>query len=80
MNTSEYLSIIENIKSEIKAAQYRAAVHANVDMLLLYHDIGCVINEHKSWGNKFIDNIATNIRIALPESKEYSVRILKYMA
>ena len=31
MNTSEYLSIIENIKSEIKAAQYRAAVHANVD-------------------------------------------------
>ena len=37
MNTSEYLSIIENIKSEIKAAQYRAAVHANVDMLLLYH-------------------------------------------
>lgn len=26
MNTSEYLSIIENIKSEIKAAQYRAAV------------------------------------------------------
>ena len=46
MNTSEYLSIIENIKSEIKAAQYRAAVHANVDMLLLYHDIGCVINEH----------------------------------
>ena len=61
MNTSEYLSIIENIKSEIKAAQYRAAVHANVDMLLLYHDIGCVINEHKSWGNKFIDNLATDI-------------------
>ena len=72
MNTSEYLSIIENIKSEIKAAQYRAAVHANVDMLLLYHDIGCVINEHKSWGNKFIDNLATDIRIAFPESKGYS--------
>ena len=80
MNTSEYLSIIENIKSEIKAAQYRAAVHANVDMLLLYHDIGCVINEHKSWGNKFIDNLATDISIAFPESKGYSVRNLKYMA
>ena len=57
MNTQEYLSIIENIKSEITAAQYRAAVHANTDMLLLYHDIGRVINEHKSWGNKFIDNL-----------------------
>ena len=80
MNTAEYLSIIENIKSEIRAAQYRAAVHANADMLLLYHDIGCVINEHKSWGNKFIDNLATDIRIAFPESKGYSVRNLKYMA
>ena len=50
MNTQEYLSIIENIKQEIKAAQYRAAVHVNADMLILYHDIGCVINEHKLWG------------------------------
>ena len=58
MNTQEYLSIIGKIKQEIKDAQYRAAVHVNADMLLLYYDIGCVINEHKSWGNKFIDNLA----------------------
>ena len=77
MNTAEYLSIIENIKSEITAAQYRATVHVNADMLLLYYDIGCVINEHKSWGNKFIDNLAADIRIAFPESKGYSVRNLK---
>lgn len=80
MNTAEYLSIIKNIKSEITAAQYRAAIHVNADMLLLYYDIGCVINEHKSWGNKFIDNLAADIRIAFPESKGYSVRNLKYMA
>ena len=75
MNTSEYLTIIENIKSEIIAAQYRATIHVNADMLLLYYDIGCVINEHKSWGNKFIDNLAADIRIAFPESKGYSVFI-----
>ena len=75
MNMAEYLSIIENIKSEITAA-----VHVNTDMLLLYYDIGCVINEHKSWGNQFIDNLAADIRIAFPESKGYSVRNLKYMA
>ena len=80
MNSSEYISIVENIKREIKAAQYRAAIHANVDMLLLYHDIGCVINEHKLWGNRFIDNLATDIRMDFPESKGYSVRNLKYMA
>lgn len=31
-------------------------------------------------GNKFIDNLAVDIRIAFPESKGYSVRNLKYMA
>ena len=76
MNTQEYLSIIGKIKSEIRAAQYRAAVHVNADMLILYYDIGCVINEYKSWGNKFIDNLATDIKIAFPESKGYSVRNL----
>ena len=80
MNSTEYLSIIENIKHEINAAQYRAAVHVNADMLLLYYDIGCVINEHKTWGSKFIDNLAADIRLAFPKSKGYSVRNLKYMA
>lgn len=80
MNTTEYLSIIENIKHEINAAQYRAAVHVNADMLLIYYDIGCVINEHKTWGSKFIDNLAADIRLAFPKSKGYSVRNLKYMA
>lgn len=80
MNTPEYISIVENIKQEITAAQYRAAVHVNADLLLLYHSIGCIINDHKSWGNKFIDNLATDIKMSFPESKGYSVRNLKYMA
>ena len=50
------------------------------NMLLLYHEIGCIINEYKVWGNKFIDNLAPDIRIAFPDSKGYSVRKLKYMA
>ena len=80
MNTPEYISIIKNIKSAIKAAQYRAVVHVNTDMLILYHSIGCVINKHKAWGNKFIDNLSADIRMAFPDSKGYSVRNLKYMA
>ena len=80
MNSSEYLSVVDTVKREISNAQYRAAVHVNADLLLLYYDIGCIINEHKSWGNKFIDNLASDIRMAFPESKGYSVRNLKYMS
>ena len=69
MNTSEYLSVIENIKSEIKAAQYRATIHVNADMLLLYHDIGCVINEHKAWGH----NIVLMDKIANPEERKWYI-------
>jgi predicted nuclease of restriction endonuclease-like (RecB) superfamily len=80
MNSGEYLATIEQIKQEIKTAQYRAAVHVNADMILLYHSIGCVINAHKAWGNKFIDNLSADIHREFPDSKGYSVRNLKYMA
>ena len=80
MNTAEYMEIIENIKREIKNAQYRATVHVNAEMIWLYYDIGVIINAHKSWGNKFVENLATDIRAAFPESKGYSARNLKYMA
>ena len=80
MNSTEYISVVDNIKKEIHAAQYRAAVHVNQELLLLYHDIGCVINEHKVWGNKFIENLARDIRLEFPEKKGFSQRNLKCMA
>ena len=80
MNSGEYLAIVEQLKREIKKTQYQASVHVNTEMILLYHSTGTVINEHKTWGNKFIENLATDIRREFPGSKGYSVRNLKYMA
>lgn len=47
---------------------------------MLYHDIGRKINNHKTWGNKFITNLAADIKRAFPGSKGYSPRNLNYMA
>lgn len=80
MNSNEYLATIEQVKQEIKAAQYKAAIHVNTELIMLYHSIGCVINMHKSWGNKFIENLAQDIKLEFPQSTGYSVRNLKYMA
>ena len=80
MNSGEYLAIVEQVKREIKTAQYQASVHVNTELILLYHSIGTVINEHKARGNKFIENLAADIRREFPASKGYSVRNLKYMA
>ena len=80
INDNQYLSVIESIKTEISKAQYNAALQVNKELTLLYYHIGRIINEHKSWGNKFIDNLARDIKIAYPNSTGYSVRNLKYMA
>ena len=80
MNSNEYLNIVESIKQEIRTAQYRATVSVNRELLDLYHSIGEVINEHKTWGNKFVENLAADIKISFPDATGYSVRNLKYMA
>ena len=80
MNSGEYLQTIEQVKQEIRTAQYRAAVQVNCELLRLYHSIGSVINTHKVWGSKFVENLAADIKLSFPEMKGYSVRNLKYMA
>lgn len=79
-NKNDYLQIIESVKAEIKSAQYKAALSVNREMIMLYYNIGKIINEHKSWGSRFIDNLAADIRMEFPNAKGYSVRNLKYMA
>ena len=44
----------------------------------VFYRLGFIID--KSWGNKFIDNLARDIKIAYPNSAGYSVRNLKHMA
>lgn len=80
MNSTEYLDLVQTIKQEIRQAQYKATLHVNQELIMLYHGIGRLINAHKSWGNKFIDNLAADIKLSFPEAKGYSVRNLKYMA
>lgn len=80
MNDNQYLSVIENIKAGIGNSQFKAAVSVNRELVMLYYNIGLIINEHKTWGNKFIENLARDIKLEFPNTTGYSVRNLKYMA
>lgn len=80
INDNQYLSIIENIKTEIVNSQFKASLSVNRELVLLYYNIGRIINEHKTWGNKFIENLSRDITHDFPNSTGYSVRNLKYMA
>lgn len=80
VNNNKYLETIESIKQEIANARYKATASVNKELIILYYNIGKIINNHKTWGNKFIESLLTDIALEFPNSKGYSVRNLKYMA
>jgi predicted nuclease of restriction endonuclease-like (RecB) superfamily len=53
---------------------------ANSELFTLNWNIGKTINENSAWGNKFVENLAQDIKLDFPDTKGYSVRNLKYMA
>jgi predicted nuclease of restriction endonuclease-like (RecB) superfamily len=80
LNTKEYLNLVEQIKQDIAASQRNAILSANNELVMLHWRVGCHINEHKSWGGKFIENLARDIRADFPNLKGFSGRNLKYMS
>jgi len=80
INTKEYLVVVENINAQIASTQQRVIWGANRELITLYWNIGKSINEHKTWGSKFIENLAREIKSAFPNLRGFSFRNLKYMS
>lgn len=80
MNDSEYLAVLEQVKTEIAQARLRARAAVLREGSLHYWRVGTMLNERSEWGNKFIDNLARDIRLAYPGVSGYSRRSLMYMS
>lgn len=52
---------------------------ANNKLVNLYYNIGKILEENSNWGNKFVDNVALELKMSFPNLKGFSVRNLKYM-
>src|SRR5271157_2982689 len=77
-----YPQFLADLKSRIRAAQLRASVAVNRELVLLYWQIGRDIldrQQRESWGAKVIDRLATDLKREFPDMKGFSVRNLKYM-
>ena len=79
INNSDYFVILDDIKTKIKKAQYKAVLGANKELVELYWNIGKIIISNTKYGAKFIENLARDIKQDFPNIKGYSVRNLKYM-
>ena len=80
MNTKEYLAVVEQIKAQIAFARQRVVLNANAELLMLYWNIGKIINENTTYGSRFIANLARDIKADNPNLRGFSQRNLYYMA
>ena len=52
-------------------------VVVNSAMIMTYYEIGTIINKRKTWGSKYISNLANDLK---EYGKSFSFRNLKYMS
>jgi predicted nuclease of restriction endonuclease-like (RecB) superfamily len=77
-----YAQFLGDLKSRIRAAQLRASLAVNRELVLLYWQIGRDILDRQareSWGAKVVDRLAVDLKRAFPDMKGFSPRNLKYM-
>ena len=72
----DYFNDLRKIKETIKTNQAKAMVVVNNAMIMTYYEIGTIINKRKTWGSKYIQNLANDLK---EYGKGYSTQNLKYM-
>jgi predicted nuclease of restriction endonuclease-like (RecB) superfamily len=78
----DYRRLLADIKVRVRAAQVRAHLAANSELLGLYWDIGCMIlhrQQAEGWGAKVIDRLSRDLQSEFPGQQGFSPRNLKYM-
>jgi len=63
-----YVQFLADLKARIRAAQVRASLSVNRELVLLYWQIGRDILERQDrerWGAKVIDRLATDLKTSL---------------
>lgn len=79
---ADYAKLLAGIKARIQAAQTRAVLAVNAEMIRLYWRIGRLLEERQakeSWGAAVIPSLARDVRNELPEVKGFSARNLDRM-
>lgn len=82
VKTSEYKTFIQEIKRRIQAAQIKAAIAVNQELLCLYWDLAeqIVLKQQQAvWGDGFLLQMSKDLKAEFPEMKGFSKRNLEGM-
>ena len=82
MGRSDFAALLADVKGRIQAAQTRAVLAVNAELVRLYWDIGRMIDERQrreGWGAAVIPRLALELQNELPDLKGFSERNIKRM-
>ncbi len=77
-----YPEVLEEIKTRIHAAQIRASLSINRELISLYWDIGKAIvrrQEIEGWGRSVVERLSTDIQKEFPDIRGFSPQNLWHM-
>ena len=78
----DYEQLLGSLKTRIRAAQVRAALSVNSELVTLYWSIGQEISSRfqaEKWGGKIVDRLGRDLRAEFPGIEGFSPRNLRYM-
>ncbi len=79
---SDFAALLADVKGRIQAAQTRAVLAVNAELVRLYWDIGRIIvdrQRREGWGAAVIPRLALKLKNELPDLKGFSERNIKRM-
>ncbi|MEM6453156.1 MAG: DUF1016 N-terminal domain-containing protein [Cyanobacteria bacterium P01_D01_bin.105] len=82
LSSDSYERLLSGLKQRIKAANVRAAVSVNAELIFLYWQIGKEIlakREEEGWGAKVIQRLSMDLKQEFPGMSGFSQTNLKYM-
>ncbi len=77
-----YAKWISDVKRRVRAAQQRASLAVNRELIALYWSIGRDLLERRGksrWGDGVIDRVSADLRAEFPNMEGFSRSNLKYM-
>src|SRR5690348_7462755 len=76
-----YADVLAHLKERIRAAQLKASVAVNRELIALYWDIGREIverQERDGWGSAVIERLSVDLQREFPGQTGFSLRNLRY--
>ncbi len=75
ISANEYLTLFNDVKKRIRAAQYTALKKVNKELIGLYWDIGRMIvsqRQGETWGKSIVEKLSGDLKTELPDIKGFS--------